>query len=80
MISILVVQAVVDISLLRPLHKPLEREDTPFLFVYLKNIGTRDDENRLLAHPLNQVSSLRDLVVDVFPIDRKLKHTVNRVS
>jgi hypothetical protein len=30
----------------RPLHKPLEREDTSLLFVYLKNIGTRDDENR----------------------------------
>ncbi|MDR2130491.1 MAG: hypothetical protein LBP56_04905 [Odoribacteraceae bacterium] len=29
----------------RPLHKPLEREDTSLLFVYLKNIGTRNDEN-----------------------------------
>jgi hypothetical protein len=35
----------------RPLHNPLELEDTSFLFVYLKNIGTRDDEIRLLTHP-----------------------------
>jgi hypothetical protein len=39
-----------------------------------------NDEIRLLTRPLNQVSSLRDWMGDVFPCYRKLKHTVNKVS
>jgi hypothetical protein len=45
----------------QPLHKPLEREDTSLLFVYLKNIGTRNDGRDGMTFIRNDIHAMTTL-------------------